>query len=304
MSLVGMFMGKGATGFGYSSTAADVVADLDLKGRNILITGCNSGIGEEALRVLTARGARVLATARTVEKAAEACKRVGGETIPLACELSEPASVRACVEAVRKLDLPLHAIIANAGIMALPTRETKFGYELQFFTNHVGHFILVTGLVDKLAPDGRVVMLSSEGHRWPPAEGICFDDLGSERGYSSWTAYGQSKLANLLFARELAKRLAPGQTANSVHPGVINTNLGRHMAGTVQRVMGLLGPMFQKSIPQGAATEVLVAVHPAAAKITGQYWADCNVATASKFGQDDALAAALWKRTEEIVAGL
>jgi NAD(P)-dependent dehydrogenase (short-subunit alcohol dehydrogenase family) len=299
-----MFKRPGATGFGYNSTAAEVVADLDLQGRNILLTGCNSGIGEESLRVLTARGARVLATARTVEKAAAACEAAGGETIPLACELSDPASVRACVASVRALGLPLHAIVANAGIMALPKRETQLGFELQFFTNHVGHFILVTGLLDALAPDGRVVMLSSEGHRWTYPEGLRLDDLGAERGYAAWSAYGQSKLSNLLFARELSRRLAPGQSANSVHPGVIRTNLGRHMSGSVQGLAAVVGPLFQKTVPQGAATQVLVAVHPAAADITGQYWADCNVATASKHGQDDALAAALWARTEEIVAAL
>jgi len=143
MSLVSMFKGKGPSGFGYGSTAEDVTAGLDLSGRTILLTGCNSGIGKDTLRVLAMRGAHVIAAARTVDKAQAACDEVGGETTPVACELSEPASVQACAEQVIGLGRPLDAILCNAGIMALPRLNQKFGYELQFFTNHIGHFILV-----------------------------------------------------------------------------------------------------------------------------------------------------------------
>jgi WW domain-containing oxidoreductase len=138
----------------------------------ILLTGCNSGIGKEALRVLTKRGAHVIAAARTVEKAQAACDDVGGETTPVACELSEPASVQACARQVIELGRPLDAIICNAGIMALPKLNQKHGYELQFFTNHIGHFILVTSLLDTLTDNGRVVMVSSGAHNGAPPEGI------------------------------------------------------------------------------------------------------------------------------------
>ena len=165
MSLVSIFKGKGPSGFGYGSSAEDVTAGLDLRGQTILLTGCNSGIGKETLRVLALRGAHVIAAARNEEKARAACADVGGETTPVACELSEPSSVRACAARVKALGRPLNAIICNAGIMALPKLTLERGYELQFFTNHMGHFILVTSLLDQLADDGRVVMLSSDARR-------------------------------------------------------------------------------------------------------------------------------------------
>src|SRR5262245_40109125 len=204
MSLFALIKGKGPSGFGYGSTADEVTDGLDLKGRTMLVTGCNSGIGHETVRVLAARGVRVLAAARSVEKARDACEGLEGETVPLACELCEPASVRACVEAVKKDGAKLDAILCNAGIMALPKLEQTFGCEKQFFTNHIGHFMLVTGLLDRLADDGRVVMTSSDAHGMTPAGGIEFDNLSGERNYNSWRAYGQSKLANILFVKELA----------------------------------------------------------------------------------------------------
>jgi WW domain-containing oxidoreductase len=189
--------------------------------------------------------------------------------------------------------------------MALPRREVAHGIELQLFTNHVGHFLLVTGLLDRLADDGRVVMLSSEAHRRAPREGIRFDDLGAERGYSPWTAYGQSKLANLLFAKELARRLVgTRRTAHAVHPGVIATNLGRHMPSIMRVALGVAAPLVLKSIPQGAATQTWAAVHPAAASLSGTYLADCNVARPRRDAEDPALAARLWEVTERIVARL
>lgn len=306
MSLYSMLAGKGPSGFGYGSTAEEVTAGRDLHGKRYLITGSNSGIGLETARVLTLRGATVLCAARTAEKAREATAGfTGGQTIPVPCELSEPASVRACVAAVRALGTPLDGIIANAGIMALPKLEQKYGYELQFFTNHVGHYILVTGLLDQLTADGRVVVLSSAAHKNAPAAGIVFDNLSGERDYSAWGTYGQSKLANLLFVRELARRFAgTGRIAHAVHPGVIATNLGRHMPWYVHAGLTIAVPLFMKTIPQGAATETWAATHPDAAKTNGEYLSDCNVAVSSALGQDQALATRLWEETERIVAGV
>ncbi len=199
----------------------------------------------------------------------------------------------------------LDAIICNAGIMALPQRQLCHGQELQFLTNHVGHYLLVTGLVDSLTPDGRVVMLSSDGHRMAPSGGIQFDDLSFQKGYRAWTAYGQSKLANLLFARALARRLAgSGRTANALHPGVIATNLGRHMNIVARAALGLASSIALKSIPEGAATQCFVATHPTLADVRGEYFVDCNVAKSSRHGRDEAMAERLWTVTEEIVAGL
>jgi WW domain-containing oxidoreductase len=305
MSLYSALARKGPNGFGYGTTAEEVTAGLDLRGRHVLVTGCNSGLGEETVRVLASRGATVLAAARTEDKARETCGRVSGSTVPLACELSEPASVHACVTTVVASGIALDAIICNAGIMALPTLRQKLGYELQFFTNHVGHFLLVTGLLDHLAPAGRVVMVSSGAHKRAPPAGIELDNLSGERGYTPWSAYGQSKLANLLFARELARRMAGSdRVANALHPGVIATNLTRHMGAGARAGFAAAGAVFMKTIPQGAATQCWAAVHPASADITGEYLADCNISASSAKGRDMNLAAALWAKTEAIVAEL
>ncbi len=304
MSLYASLTGRGPSGFGYASTAEEVTDGLDLRGRRILLTGCNSGLGAESMRVLAARGATVLGAARSIEKAREACEAVTGDTIPVACDLSEPESVRACVATVKALG-PLDVILCNAGVMALPTLERKYGYELQFFTNHVGHFLLVTGLLDALTPTARVVMLSSGAHKAAPPAGIAFDNLNGERGYAAWAAYGQAKLANLLFARELALRFAgTTKVANALHPGVIATNLGRHMNPAVRLGLTVMRPLFMKSTPQGAATQCWAAAHPDAGRHNGAYFSDCNVAKSSPYGEDARLAAALWARTEEIVAAL
>jgi WW domain-containing oxidoreductase len=302
MSLFSLLSKKGPTGFSYADTAESVTKGLDLTGKTILITGCNSGLGREALRVLSLRGARVIGTARTLEKADEACRGAGKMAIPIACELSDLQGVRNAVAAVKSLKLSLDAIIANAGIMALPKRRQARGYELQFYTNHIGHFALVTGLLGQLSEHGRVVILSSAAHQMAPRAGIEFDNLSGERDYGAWKAYGQAKLANMLFAKELNRRFAGStKTAYAVHPGVIRTNLGRHMNPMGNVVFGLFGPLFLKSIPQGAATEVYAAVHPDAPKYAGRYLADSNPAKNSALGDDVGLAKKLWDVSEEIV---
>ena len=303
MSLVSSFAGKGPSGFGANSTAEEVTAGLSLAGKNILVTGCTSGLGLEAMRVLTLRGARVLGTARSLAKAAAACSTTQGKTLPLACELADPKIVRACVLAVQQDGQKLDAIICNAGIMALPKRQEAFGNELQLFTNHIGHFLLVTGLLGQLAANGRVVLLSSAAHRNAPRAGIEFDNLSGERGYSGWQAYGQSKFANLLFAKELARRFAgTKKVAIAIHPGVIKTGLSRNMNPVIDFLWGAVSPLFLKSVEQGAATEVYAAVHPGAAVLNGSYLADCNVDRPRPDAEDAALAKALWEATEKLAA--
>ncbi|MEO7109511.1 MAG: SDR family oxidoreductase [Polyangiaceae bacterium] len=305
MSLYSMIAGKGPSGFGYGSTAEDVTEGMSLAGKTILITGCNSGIGFEAFRVLAMRGARVVGTSRTVDKAQVACDKVSGETIPMACELSDPQSVRMCVAGLTDRKIKLDAIICNAGIMALPKLETVFGYELQFFTNHIGHFMLVTGLLDRLTDTGRVVMVSSDAHRRAPKEGIQFDNLDGSKGYSPFGNYGQSKLANILFANELAKRFAgTKKTANSLHPGVIATNLTRSMNPFVGVAFFMAGPVFLKSIPQGASTEVYCATNPQVADISGKFFSHNNIGETRPDAMDEGLAKKLWEVSEKIVAGL
>lgn len=305
MSLIGLFKPKGKSGFGYTSTAEEVTAGIDLKGKTILITGCNSGLGRETARVLALRGARIVGTARSIEKAEGSLIDFGSNHLGYACELSDPKSVRTCVAALKKEGLKFDAVICNAGIMALPNLEQSHGYELQFFTNHIGHFILVTGILSLLADNGRVVMLSSSAHTMAPKAGIEFDNLSGEVGYKAWKAYGQSKLANLLFAKELSRRFAgTKKTANAVHPGVIRTNLGRHMPAVANAVFAAVGPIFLKSVAQGAATQCYVAVHADNAAVNGQYFADVNVAKPRNDAEDSAMAKRLWDVSEQIVANL
>lgn len=301
MSFFAIFKSNGPTGFGYDSTAEQVSEGISLAGKTILVTGCNSGIGQETCRVLALRGALVLGTARTKEKADLACSAFPGHAIGYACQLADPASVRSCVTAVIADSHQLDAIICNAGIMMLPTLEKSHGYELQFFTNHIGHFMLVTGLLGQLKDTGRVVMLSSEGHRQAPAGGIDFDNLSGDKGYQPLTAYGQSKMANLLFAKELQRRFAgTGKTAYAVHPGVVATNLARNLRPVLRRVVALIAPLFLKTVGEGAATEVFAAVNPKALPLAGSYLADCNVKKPRADAEDTALASRLWNKSEEI----
>ncbi|MEM9695753.1 MAG: SDR family NAD(P)-dependent oxidoreductase [Myxococcota bacterium] len=302
MSLISRLRGPGKSGFGYGSTAADVTRGLDLSGQTFLVTGCNSGLGQETVRTLGAAGAHVVGAARTKEKATAALAGLAHATA-VACELSEPDSVRTAVATVAA-GPPLDGIICNAGIMALPRLERRHGLELQFLTNHIGHFMLVTGLLDRLTSSGRVVMVSSNAHFRAPKEGIEFDNLDGAKRYNGWLNYGQSKLANILFANELALRLPSGQTANALHPGVIRTNLGRHLPAAMDAVFGLLVPLVLKSIPEGAATQCYVATHPSLARVRGKYFADCNLKAPSRHGRDPHLATRLWNETEAIVSRL
>ena len=291
------------TDFGFTSTAEDVSDGIDLSGKVFVLTGCNSGIGEETLRVLGLRGAEIIGLARTSAKAQAALDAHGVPGTAVACELSDPASVRAAVGTVRGLGRSLAGIIANAGIMTLPEPRTTLGLDLQLLTNHIGHFILVTGLVDLLADDGRVVMVSSGAHFMAPECGIDFDNLDGQRDYQPWRTYGQSKLANLLVAKKLARTLGGNRVANALHPGVIRTNLGRHLPD-YDGLLDDIGRDRLKTIPQGAATSVYLAVHPEVADKSGLYWDSCQVKEPSKAALDEALADRLWAESERIVAAL
>ena len=291
--------------FGKRSTAEQVTEGLDLSGKTALITGVNSGIGEETARVLAMRGAKIIGAARTLEKAEAVCKNFSGEAIPVACELSEPASVSAAIDAIKSQVSGIDMLIANAGIMALPKLEKANGIELQFMTNHLGHFQLVTGLLDCLPTGARIVMVSSAGHNFAPKVGIDFDNLDGSQSYSAMRAYGRSKLANVLFANELARRLRDkGVMANSLHPGAINTNLGRYMNPLLTGTLTKLIAWMMKSIPQGAATSCYVAAHPGLDGVSGKYFADCQEGKMSQSARSEALAQRLWEYSEQTVAAL
>ncbi len=290
--------------FGARSTADDVLAGLDLKGRTILVTGCNGGIGFETTRALAAHGALVIGLARSEEAARDAAARAGGETIPIAGNLADLASVAAAADKVRALGRPLDAIVANAGVMGGPLQHL-YGIDRQFLINHVAHFLLVNRLLD-IVPDktGRIVIVSSSAsYELAPKEGILFDDLDGRRSYRQFRFYGQSKLANALFARELSRRLAGrGIAVNALHPGVIFATRLTRGSGLHARIFASIAQHFTKSIAQGAATQTLLAASPLVEGISGEFWADCQVAEGNPLMRDEAMAARLWSVTEAIIA--
>lgn len=295
--------------FGADSTAEEVTAGLDLAGKTALVTGATSGLGLETMRVLALRGAHVIATGRTLEKAKAACSEVSGRTTPVALELERWDSVAAAADLVKTLGMPIDILVCNAGIMALPQLEQVYGLEKHFVVNHLGHFILVNRLLPQVeaAKAGRVVVVSSLGYQWAPATGIEFDNLTGERGYEPNKMYGQSKLANGLFSLELARRLresGSSASSNALHPGIINTNLGRHFDAWKRGLSKLIGWTFMKSVPAGAATSCYVATAPALSGVSGHYFEDCNpvVPMPGKHMDDLDLARRLWTRSEEIVA--
>ncbi len=304
MSLISRIKGRrGASGFGHASTAEEVTDGIDLSGKTVLITGSNSGLGAETARVLAMRGASVIALARTQEKADVTAAALPHAT-GVACELSDLSSVRTCVEEVVALGQTIDILICNAGIMALPKLQQTGGYEAQFFTNHIGHFVLVTGLLDILSDDARVIMLSSFGHTLAK-RGIELDNLSGEHDYSRWRSYGRSKLANLLFAVELAKRFEGTQrTANAVHPGIIRTNLGRHLHPAMNAIYAATDILYAKTPQQGAATTCYAATSKALSAVTGKYFSDSNLAKTSHHGRDKQMAHDLWVASEEIVGGI
>ncbi len=289
--------------FDADSTAEQVTAGLDLTGRTALVTGANSGLGYESMRVLALRGAHVIGTARTLDKAREACDSVAGRTTPAVLELTDFASVVACAEQVTALGTPLDILICNAGVMEVPTAEQINGIERHFATNHLGHFLLTQQLLPQLiaAPQGRVVVVSSGAYKQAPAAGIEFDNLSGERDYEPRKAYGQSKLANYLFVRELARHLAGTRvTANALQPGVIMTNLGRYLPWYQIVAAKLIGWTFMKSVEAGAATQVYVATSPQLAGVSGYFFKDCNPLLPGGNMENDALAGRLWAVSEEL----
>ncbi len=293
--------------FGKRSTAEEVTAGLDLSGKTALVTGCTSGIGFETMRVLALRGARVFAVGRTADKmaacAAGLSPALRARITPLGCELGELASVAACADAVKGFNLPLDIVVCNAGIIGLLERQEIEGIEKHFVVNHLSHFVLVNRLMGRIvaAPQGRVVVLSSDAHRSAPATGIAFDDLSWANDYRPMRAYGHSKLANHLFTRALSRRLAnTSVTVNSVHPGVVATHIFHRLPLIARIGIGTVGRLFMKGVPAGAATQCYVATAPALHKASGLYFSDCNPATVRGAMVDDAMALRLWTVSEDL----
>jgi NAD(P)-dependent dehydrogenase (short-subunit alcohol dehydrogenase family) len=274
------------TQYGAQSTAGEVASGVDLAGRRVIVTGSASGIGIETARALAAAGADVTLAVRDTEAgdriALELAESTGNADVHVRyLELADRGSIAAFAE---EWNGPLHVLVNNAGMMASPEQHTSEGWELQFATNHLGHFALALGLHKALAAAGnaRIVAVSSSAHRLSP---VVFDDIHFEhREYEPWPAYGQSKTANVLFAVEATRRWAgDGITANALMPGAIRTNLQRYVEddeATRRRWAESErdGSLFWKSTAQGAATSVLLATAPQLEGIGGRYFEDCNEA--------------------------
>ncbi len=297
------------SGFDENSTAEDVTAGLDLSGKLAVVTGCTSGIGFETMRVLALRGAHVVGTSRSLERASDACKSVVGTTSPVELDLGDFDSVVRCAESIMTLRSPIDMLILNAGYRGGGNeRQLINGIEKHFVINHLGHFILVNRLMTRLylAWQGRVVTVASRtAYRDAPEEGILFDDLAMARDYSDSLAYGHSKLANALFSLQLAELLRGTRiTSNSLHPGVISTDLSRNLSPVSRFFWSAYVRVAGKTVGQGAATTCHVATSPALGNVSGKYFEDCNAVRIQGQGHmhNMAMAERLLDKTIELTA--
>jgi NAD(P)-dependent dehydrogenase (short-subunit alcohol dehydrogenase family) len=317
--------------FGATSTTDEVLYGINLQGKRILVTGVSAGLGIETARSLAAHGGHVVGAARDLKKAEAATAQVsrdaaiaGGSFDLVALDLASLKSVRACADELLEKGWFFDVVIANAGVMATPFGHTSDGFETQFGTNHLGHFVLINRIAPLLRKGSRVINLSSAGHRF---SNVDLDDPNFERTpYEPFAAYGRSKTANILFAVAFDRRHRErGVRAAAVHPGVIQTELGRHMDpsrldGMIKQMNDQLaaqgkGPFAWKTMPQGAATSVWAGVVAPAGEIGGKYCENCHVgevvaesATISGVSEgvrgyalDSNNAEALWKKSEEMV---
>jgi NAD(P)-dependent dehydrogenase (short-subunit alcohol dehydrogenase family) len=317
--------------FGATSTTDEVLSGVNLHGKRILVTGVSAGIGVETARSLAAHGAHVIGAVRDLTKAEAATQQVrkdaaenGGSFELTELDLANLKSVRTCADQLAAKGEPFDLVIANAGVMATGFGHTADGFETQFGINHLGHFVLVNRIAPLLRSGSRLVNLSSAGHR---RSNVDLDDPNFERTpYDPFVAYGRSKTANILFAVAFDERHRErGIRAAAVHPGVIQTELARHMDPT--QIQGLVeqlskelgeegeGPFQWKTIAQGAATSVWAGVVAPAEEVGGKYCANCRVGQVvaddtnlSPLGEgvrgyalDSANAAALWKKSEDMV---
>lgn len=310
--------------FGSASTAQEVLAGIDLAGKRILITGVSAGLGAETARALVSRGAHVVGTVRDVAaggpalevvRAAAAAGQGGLDLVPL--DLAALSTVRACADLLLTDGRPFDVVIANAGVMACPEGRTQDGFETQFGTNHIGHFVLINRIAPLMGAGARLIVLSSASHR---AADVDLDDPHFDAApYDPLVAYARSKTANILFAVAFDRRHRDrGVRATAVHPGSVDTDLNRHMGEARNgELVGLLNdrlaaagqaPLIYKSVEQGAATSVWAAAVAAPEAIGGRYCQDCAVATVTppdiirdgvrSYAMDPDRADALWARSE------
>jgi NAD(P)-dependent dehydrogenase (short-subunit alcohol dehydrogenase family) len=307
--------------FGAKSTTDDVLESIDLSGKRVLVTGVSAGLGVETARALAAHGATVIGTARDLEKAKRATAGIPGIDL-IELDLASLKSARAAADKLNAVGKKFDLVVANAGVMAIPTRTlTEDGFETQFATNHLGHFVFINRIAALFAPGSRLVNLSSSGHRYSDVD---LDDPNFERTqYTDFGAYGRSKTANVLFAVEFDRRHKDrGVRATAVHPGGIQTELSRHMApGALESLVTRLNAQAEargekayefKTIPQGAATSVWAGVVAPAEDVAAHFCEDCHVADivdagaevragVRSYALDGEHAKALWAKSEEMV---
>ncbi|KAL5727353.1 NADP-retinol dehydrogenase [Ranunculus cassubicifolius] len=310
-----LFNKKGPSGFSSSSTAEDVTEGIDGTGLTAIVTGASNGIGAETARVLSLRGVHVVMAVRNLVAGTNVKDTIvkGNPTAKvdvMELDLSSTISVKKFASEFNTSGHPLNILINNAGIFATPYTLSQDNIEMQFATNHLGHFLLTNLLLGTMKStsqqrniEGRIVNVSSNGHRISYGEGIRFDKINDKPGYKPLPAYGQSKLANILHANELAKRLKEegvGITANSVHPGVINTQIWRH-SSILNGLIKSIGRHFMKNVQQGAATTCYVALNPQVMGISGKYFVDNNIRKPSELSQDTELAKKLWEFSMNLV---
>ncbi|XP_057952837.1 short-chain dehydrogenase TIC 32, chloroplastic-like isoform X2 [Malania oleifera] len=308
------FSRNGASGFSSSSTAEEVTDGIDGSGLTAIVTGATSGIGAETARVLALRGVHVIMGVRRMTAASDVKEAIVKE-IPnakieaLELDLSSLASVRKFASDFNSLGVPLNILINNAGIMGIPFTLSKDNIEMQFATNYVGHFLLTNLLLDTMkktahesGKEGRIVSLSSYLHRMSYSEGIRFDRINDESGYKSLAAYGQSKLASLLHANELARRLEEDGaevTANSLHPGIVSTNINQSKS-LFSGLLHMVGKFAFKNVQQ-ATTTCYLALNPQVKGVSGEYFENCNSAKTSAQARDAELAKKLWDFSTNLV---
>ena len=306
--MVWVFGWKGKSGFSGKSTAEDVTKGVDGTGLTAIVTGATSGLGAETARVLALRGVHVVMAIRNVDAARKVkdsiLKKIPNAKIDIMeLDVSSQASIKSFASEYISSGLPLNLLILNAGIMGVPFSLTKDKIENQFATNHLGNFLLTNLLLEtmkrsaeKSHREGRIVIVSSELYSMTYKGGIMFDKINDEKSYSSLSAYGQSKLASILHANELSKRFKEegvNITANSLHPGVIPTNLARH-SNVMSVIFHVFLKAFLKNIPQGAATTCYLALNPKVKGVSGEYFADSNISKRGKQAKDQELAKKLW----------
>uniref|UniRef100_A0A3P9LP95 Zgc:112332 n=1 Tax=Oryzias latipes TaxID=8090 RepID=A0A3P9LP95_ORYLA len=276
-----------------------------LDGKTVIITGANTGIGKETARDLARRGARIIMACRDLERAEEARTDIfedtGNENMVIRkLDLSDTKSIKAFAELINKEEKQVNVLINNAGIMMCPYSKTADGFEMQLGVNHLGHFLLTYLLLDlmKRSAPARIVVVASVAHTWT---GLRLNDINSEKSYDTMKAYGQSKLANVMFARSLAKRLKEtGISVFSLHPGVVQSDLWRHQHQCIQVAVKIFR-VFTKTPVEGAQTTIYCAVEPGLEILSGEYFSDCAPARCSRAAADDALAEKLWEISCELL---